>query len=122
MSKVKNVPAQNTNEQINDDQIMDQNVETAKVETEDEKQLREIKEAVAEMQAKAKALKTKIKDESAGTKKATKGIMVTFTNQAGETITGLGNLYYVVRGEDKKLHYKAADAVTIIKVEEKTEA
>lgn len=75
----------------------------------------EIKKAVAEALA-AKKKEPKEKKEKAP-KKEPKGIMIEFENTAGKTIRGLGNLYYVVRFE-KKLHYKAADAVRIIQPEE----
>lgn len=73
-------------------------VEKAKAELEKAKQL--LKDAKA-------AEKTEPKE------KKLKGTMVTFVNKAGETIKGLGNLYYVVR-QDGKLHYKAEDAVTVL--------
>lgn len=47
-----------------------------------------------------------------------KGTMVTFKTQSGEEITGMGVLYYVTR-HNGKLYYKAADAVTVLPVEEK---
>lgn len=77
----------------------------------------QIKAAVAEALA-AKKRVPKEKKEKAE-KKAPKGIMIEFTNQKGQLIRGLGNLYYVVRFE-KKLHYKAIDAVRIIPAEELT--
>lgn len=44
--------------------------------------------------------------------RALKGEMVTFQNQKGETILGMGTLYYVVRFKGK-LHYKEASQVTV---------
>ncbi len=42
-----------------------------------------------------------------------KGVMVRFTNKAGQTITGMGVEYYVAR-MDGKLHYKEASQVTVL--------
>jgi len=42
-----------------------------------------------------------------------KGVMVRFTNKAGQTITGMGVEYYVAR-MNGKLHYKEASQVTIL--------
>ena len=81
-----------------------------------------IKEIQAKAKAEAKELKEKAKAEAKAAKEAaksekspreSKGVMVEFTNQAGETIKGKGVLYYVVR-QDKKLHYKEASKVTIL--------
>lgn len=47
------------------------------------------------------------------TPRVIKGDVVTFKNKAGETITGPGVLYYVVRF-NKKLHYKEASQVTVL--------
>ena len=72
-------------------------------------------QAVEQARAQLKALKEAEKEAKA--KKETKGVMVTFTNQAGETITGKGVLYYVTR-VDKKLHYKEASQVKVLTPDE----
>lgn len=87
------------------------------------------KKDLQDLKDKAKAdaieLKKKLKDEKAALKakekeekapREIKGIMVTFTNKAGETIKGKGVLYYVVR-QDGKLHYKEASQVTVLPAE-----
>lgn len=67
------------------------------------------KQALAAAREQVKALKV----TEPKVKKEPKGVPVSFQNQAGETITGNGTLYYVVRFNGK-LHYKAADAVTLL--------
>jgi beta-lactam-binding protein with PASTA domain len=74
-------------------------LELAKIELEKQRQI-------------IKDLKAKEKAEKKPREK--KGTMVRFTNKAGETIEGLGNLYYVV-SQGGKLHYKAVDAVEVLK-------
>lgn len=77
---------------------------------------------LAQLKADLEAAKLKLKeakDAAKGTKqpKDKKGVMVSFTNKAKEEITGLGNLYYVVR-QGGKLHYKEASQVKVLTAEE----
>lgn len=55
------------------------------------------------------------KKEKTGTstRMSSKGKMVSFKNQKGETICGMGTIYYVVRFEGK-LHYKEESSVTVL--------
>ena len=73
------------------------------------KTIEELKAEQKVLAEQIKALKTSV----VRAKKPAKGVMVSFTNQAGDLIQGLGVLYYVVR-KDGKLHYKAADTVTLV--------
>ena len=73
---------------------------------------------LAELKAQLEIAKQALKDAKEKQKaepkaRKLKGTMVTFTNKAGETISGLGNLYYVVR-QGGKLHYKEFSAVTVL--------
>ncbi len=77
----------------------------------------QVKAKIEEMKAEEKRLKSLLKGEKPKVAKETKGVMVTFTNKAGETITGKGVLYYVTRSGGK-LHYKEATQVTILSPEE----
>jgi FKBP-type peptidyl-prolyl cis-trans isomerase len=65
------------------------------------------------LQEKIKELKAKAKGEKVKKEKVLKGQNVTFTNKAGERITGLGVIYYVVRSGGK-LHYKEASQVQVL--------
>lgn len=66
-----------------------------------------------------KELKAQAKGEKVKVPRELKGEMVTFTNKAGDRITGLGVLYYVARMKGK-LHYKEASQVTKMTPEEIT--
>lgn len=70
----------------------------------------EIKEA----QERIKALRAQKKGEKVKTPRTLKGQMVAFKNKAGETVTGLGVLYYVTRAAGGKLHYKEASQVQVL--------
>ena len=87
------------------------NLESTQESTQELTPLEIAQKAVEEAKAQLKALKEANKANKA--KKENKGVMVTFTNQAGETIKGKGVLYYVVR-QDKKLHYKEASQVRLL--------
>lgn len=70
------------------------------------------KEIMAEQPEKPKTEKpSKVKEPKAPRK--LKGEMVTFKNKKGETITGMGQLYFCVSVKGK-LHYKQFDAVEIL--------
>jgi len=77
----------------------------------------QVKAKIDEMKAEEKRLKALLKGEKPKVAKETKGVMVTFTNKAGEQITGKGVLYYVTRSGGK-LHYKEASQVKILTEEE----
>lgn len=77
----------------------------------------EFEKEIAELQAKIKATRAEMKGEKPKKEKVVKGVMVTFQNKEGKTITGMGTRYYVVR-QDGKLHYKAEDAVHVLTQEE----
>ena len=104
MSKTKNT------DQSQDQEVMDQELIDL-IAKENEALKAEIAEARAEA---AKAIEELKAANSPKEKKANKGTPMTFQNQAGKTIIGLGVPYYVVR-MDKTLYYKAADAVTHLK-------
>lgn len=74
----------------------------------------EIEAEIKATQERIKALRAEKKGEKPKKDKAEpKGKMVSFLNKAGERITGLGNLYYVVRANGR-LNYKAADATIVL--------
>lgn len=87
-----------------------QNEET-KVLTAEEQALLDLEAQLEELKTKKKELKESMKGEKK--RRELKGILVRFTNQKGEIIEGLGNLYYCVR-MDGKLHYKASSDVHIM--------
>jgi FKBP-type peptidyl-prolyl cis-trans isomerase len=68
---------------------------------------------IKKLQEQIKELRQKAKGEKAKKEKVLKGQNVTFTNKAGERITGLGVIYYVVR-HGGKLHYKEASQVQVL--------
>lgn len=70
-------------------------------------------EQIEETQRQLKLLKDQHKELNKKEKKVNKGTPCTFQNKAGETITGLGVLYYVVN-LNGKLHYKEASKVTVL--------
>lgn len=94
-----------------------QNQETAVSNPFDGKNPEEIKAILEKAQADLKALKLMAKGEKPKAERVNKGVMVTFTNKAGEQITGLGVLYYVTRAGGK-LHYKEASNVHVLTQEE----
>lgn len=79
------------------------------------KALNDLQAKKKEMEAQLKTLKAQAKGQIV--KPEAKGVFVTFTNKAGETITGKGVRYYVVR-QGGKLHYKQEDQVKLLSPEE----
>ncbi len=75
---------------------------------------KDIKKQQEALKQQMKELNAKLKNKPAPKpKKEPKGVLVSFKNQAGTEITGLGTLYYVTRSGGK-LHYKEATAVHVL--------
>lgn len=73
----------------------------------------QLDELLKSLDQQKKDIKAAAKGQKPAAAATPKGVMVSFKNKAGETITGYGTLYFVAR-YNKKLHYKEASNVSVL--------